>query len=173
MPAPKPDINTRSPRLTRPSSIAATSASGIEPADVLPVLCNTVQHRSGGMPSLSAADLMMRMLAWWGTSHAISSAVTPAFFIAISADDTMARTAALEDLATFHAQLAAVVAIEDAPRAAVGAEVEAEQRLLVARLDDDGAAAIGEEDGRAAVGPIGDVRQACRRRSRGCVRSRG
>ena len=53
------------------------------PAGSTPTTCcrcgrARVAARSIGMPRRSQAASMMRMLAWWGTTRAMSSAVTPA-----------------------------------------------------------------------------------------------
>src|SRR5690606_37602436 len=93
MPAPKPTSRTRSPGSMRPSSAAAAIASGIEAEEVLPVRSSTVTAFSVGMPSLSQAESMMRMFAWWGMTTAMSSAVMPARSSAARPEATITRTA--------------------------------------------------------------------------------
>ena len=70
MPAPKPMSSARSPGASRPSSAASASAIGIEAAEVLPVVARMfdgavlVDRRAA-----AHADVMMRLLAWWGTKR--------------------------------------------------------------------------------------------------------
>ena len=65
----------------------------MEADDVLPVVWSTVAAFSIGMPRRWQAASMIRMLAWWGTTSARSSAVTPALAMAFSPESTMMRTA--------------------------------------------------------------------------------
>ena len=110
---------------------------------------------------------MMRMLAWCGTTSAISSAVTPAWRIDFWAESTMIRTARRKTSlpSILIGPPTSDCRIDRAD--AVGVEVPTEQ--LAGALDDfedDRARAVGEQDGGAAVVPVGDARQACRCRSR-------
>ena len=52
MPAPNPTSSTRSPGWRRPASAASARASGIDAAEVLPVVARTLATWSVGMPSL-------------------------------------------------------------------------------------------------------------------------
>src|SRR5439155_9251573 len=54
-PAPMPVISTRSPSFNRSCAYASASASGIEPAQVLPYRSTLTTMRSPGMPSFWAA----------------------------------------------------------------------------------------------------------------------
>jgi NAD(P)-dependent dehydrogenase (short-subunit alcohol dehydrogenase family) len=72
--------------------LASDEASFVTGA-VVPVDWSTSAVCSRSKPSLSQAESMMRMLAWWGTTRAMSFAVTPARSMAALADCTMTRTA--------------------------------------------------------------------------------
>ena len=73
--------------------MASTIARGIEAAEVLPVRCSTMAARSMVRPSRLKEASMMRTLAWWGTTRAMSSEVTAACSMAFRAALSMARTA--------------------------------------------------------------------------------
>ncbi len=62
-PPPTPSSIKVSPRLMRPSRTAASSASGIEAAEVLPWRSTVVMTFSIGRPSFFAVDWMMRIFA--------------------------------------------------------------------------------------------------------------
>ena len=79
------------------------------------------------MPRREHAASMMRMLAWWGTTRAMSSAVTPAAAIEVRADSTITRDGPAEDLLAVHLHVAADGGVEQLAGGAVGAEVEREQ----------------------------------------------
>src|SRR6266545_1818916 len=95
-PAPIPVISTRSPFLKRPSPAASASASGMEPAEVLPYRSTLITTRSGRMPSFSAACRMIRTFAWCGTYTSTSSTATPHSSSRFSADETSTRVANLK-----------------------------------------------------------------------------
>ncbi len=64
-PAPNPAVAIMSPFLICPLLTAWSRAKGIDPADVLPCSSMFLMTLLMGMPRLSAAWAMMRMLAWW------------------------------------------------------------------------------------------------------------
>ena len=74
-------------------SRASTRASGMEAAEVLPVRWRTRAAFSRGIPSRLRAVSMIRMLAWWGTTRAMSSIDVPARSMAVVAAFSMASTA--------------------------------------------------------------------------------
>ena len=104
---------------------------------------------------------MMRMLAWWGTTSAMSSAVTPACVIDFSAESTMMRTArrktSLPSIWMYPPR--------SAVRAAIGSEPSASRSQPSSWPGPSTASsttapdAVGEQDGGAAVVPVGDARQ--------------
>ena len=101
---------------------------------------------------------MIRMLAWWGTTRAMSSVVTPAWAIDFWAESTMIRTARRKTSLPSICMRAADLGVEEALGAAVGVEVPAQQlAAAVDGFEHDGARAVGEQDGRVAVLPVGDA----------------
>ena len=90
----------------------------------------------------------------------MSSAVTPAWAIDFWAESTMIRTARRKTSLPSILSVAADLGVEEALGAAVGVEVPAEQlAAAVDGLEDDGAGAVGEQDGGVAVLPVGDPGQ--------------
>ena len=103
---------------------------------------------------------MIRMFAWWGTNRAMSSAVDVGLLEHPLRGLDGCPHGPAEDLAAFHVDVAALVAVQDRGQGPVEAEVVGEdQRLALGRLHDDGAGPVAEEDGRGAVVLVRDLRQ--------------
>mmetsp|Transcript_18855 Transcript_18855/g.55749 ORF Transcript_18855/g.55749 Transcript_18855/m.55749 type:complete len:317 (+) Transcript_18855:366-1316(+) len=86
-----------SPFFTLPARTAASSASGMEPAEVFPYSSRLLITLLIGILSFFATVSMMRMLAWCSSSQSTSSAVTPAFS---SASPTTSGTREVANLYT-------------------------------------------------------------------------
>ena len=75
---------------------------------------STVDALSIGTPSRWHAASMMRMLAWWGTTRAMSSAVTPAAAIDLVAGVDHDAHGPAEDLLAVHLDVPADLGVEEA-----------------------------------------------------------
>ena len=94
-PPPKPASTSLLPSCTSPCSTASQRAMGTDAAEVLPYLSTLVNSFSGGKPSASAADWMMRMFAWCGMKRSTSSSRNPACCTAASVERGSVVTANL------------------------------------------------------------------------------
>src|SRR5262249_31545820 len=101
-PAPTAAASTRSPFLRRPCSRAVSIARGIVPAVVLPYSSILIMTRSSFSPKRSAADIMMRRLAWWGTNSATSELLRPLRSKIASDASAILRTAYLKTRSEEH-----------------------------------------------------------------------
>ena len=104
---------------------------------------------------------MMRMLAWWGTTRAMSSARHAGLLHRLLGRVDHDPHGPAEDLLAVHVDAARRPRRRGASSAvAVGVEVPAEQlAAALDRLEHDGAGAVGEQDGGVAVVPVGDARE--------------
>ena len=71
-PPPKATVQTSCPGCSLPDRDASSSATGTDAADVLPKRSTLTMTRSFGIPRRSAAESMIRKLAWWGISQSRS-----------------------------------------------------------------------------------------------------
>ena len=160
IPAPKPTSRTRSPSR---DAVRGRARRRGRAGSTPPTCCrwHGAPARSGraGMPSLSQAESMMRMLAWWGTTRAMSSAGDAGTFHgAWSADCDHDPDGTPEHLRARPSACSRRPRRRGCARAAVGADVPAEQLRWFAvghGVDDDCAATVAEEDGGVAVVGIG------------------
>ena len=165
MPAPKPMSSTGSPGARRPASAASASAIGIEAAEVLPVVARMLAVRSSGMPSRAHGGGDDPHVGLVGHEQRdVVDADAGLLERPLGGVDHDPHGPA-EHLLAVHLDGAADLGVEDVAQRAVGAEVEPEHPArAVAALEHDGAGAVTEEDGGAAVLPVHDPRHRLRSR---------
>ncbi len=133
MPAPNPDIRTRSPGPRRPASAASASARGTEALEVLPVRSTTTATRSMGMPEPVGGRFDDAQVGLMGDEQrdVARAQLGPVEGVGGGVDRDAHGSA--EHLFALHDHVAAVGAGEKVVRAAVDPEVDGEQAVVVAR----------------------------------------
>ena len=108
---------------------------------------------------------MIRILAWWGTNRAMSSALTFACSRLLVAESTVTRTALRKTSWPRIFIPAAEVRIEKRLQRPVDADIPTQQGGFAGdRFHDHSAGAVAEKEGVGAVRPVGYPGQGLRAR---------